>query len=216
MQAKHLFYLLSAFCFGALLAIWLYALENSNSGPKVETSGKILIGGPFSLTDHTGKVRTNLDFKGKYVLIYFGYSFCPDICPTDLQKMATALKLIGDDAKKIQPIFITIDPERDTPIQLASYVTNFAPNLIGLTGSVDDIEKAKKSFKVYGIKVDENGKHAKNIKGTDYLMDHSPQTYLMGPEGEFINYYRFSTSAEQMAKSILNALKRPSSKTSTQ
>ncbi len=207
MQLKHIFIVLAAFCFGALIAVWLYALENATGDMRVQTTGKTLIGGPFNLTDHTGAPRSDKDFRGKYMLIYFGYSFCPDICPTDLQKMTRALNLVGADASKIQPIFITIDPERDTPEQMKSYVSNFHPTMIGLTGSLSNIDAVKKSYKVYGVKVDENGKPSKNIVGTDYLMDHSPQTFFMDPNGKFISYFRFSTTAEQMATTIIKVLK---------
>ena len=206
MRPNHIFIILCSFCFGALLALWLYALENQPSKVKIESSNTSLIGGPFSLTSHEGKTLTNEDFKGKYMLIYFGYSFCPDVCPTDLQKMASALDLAKSRLDKIQPLFISIDPERDTPEQLKSYVSNFHPKLIGLTGSPDAIETLKKAYKVYAIKVDENGKPAKEVKGSYYLMDHSPQTFLMGPDGKFIRYFRYSTNSETMAKALTSLI----------
>lgn len=208
MRANQLFIIFCAFCFGALVAIWAYALENQNTSSGTQTIGKALIGGPFTLTDNAGKTKSDKDFRGKYMLIYFGYTYCPDVCPTDLQKMARALELVGKEKSgKIQPLFITIDPERDTPQQMTSYIKNFAPNLIGLTGTLDQIEKVKKAYKIYGTKVDENGKPAKDIKGTDYLMDHSPQTFLMDKKGEFIRYFRFSTTAPQMADAITRHVK---------
>lgn len=202
MRANHIFIIFCAFCFGALMALWLYALENQPQKVRIEQSDKTLIGGPFTLTSHLGTKVSSQDFEGKHMLIYFGYTFCPDVCPTDLQKMATALDLAKDRLDKVQPIFITIDPERDTPDQLKRYVGNFHKKLIGLTGDSGQIDQLKKAFKVYGIKVDENGKPAKNIKGDDYLMDHSPQTFLIGPDGKFIRYYRYSSTAESIAKSL--------------
>lgn len=202
MRPNQLFIVLCAFCFGALLALWLFALENQPKKVKVEQADNTLIGAPFRLTSHEGKTVSSEDFKGKYMLIYFGYSFCPDVCPTDLQKMARALDLAKQRAEKIQPIFITIDPERDTPEQLKSYVSNFHPNLLGLAGTMDQTETLKKGFKIYAVKVDENGKPANNMQGDDYLMDHSPQTFMMGPDGKFIRYFRYSTTAETMAAAL--------------
>ncbi len=206
MRPNHIFIILCSFCFGALIALWLYALENQPSKVKVETSQTNLIGGPFKLIDQQGQTRTNEDFKGKFMLIYFGYSYCPDVCPTDLQKMARALDIAKPRAGQIQPIFITVDPERDTPAQLKDYVSNFHPKLIGLTGTLAEIEALKKAYKVYAIKVDENGKPAKDITGTDYLMDHSPQTFLMGPDGKFLRYFRFKTTAETMAAAMMKLI----------
>ncbi len=205
MRKNQIFLILCGFCFGALIAIWLYALENQPTQKNIN-SGQALIGGPFTLIDHKGNAKTEEDFKGKYMLVYFGYSYCPDICPTDLQKMANALDMSKPKSENVQPIFITIDPERDTPDQLASYVSSFHPRLIGLTGTIENITKAKKAYKVYGVKVDKDGKPAKNIEGTDYLMDHSPQTFLMDRDGGFIRYFRFSDSAKDMAAAINKAV----------
>jgi len=202
MRANQIFIVICSFCFGALIALWLYALEQKPSNTRIEGTGTPLIGGPFALKDNKGGLKSDKDFAGQYMLIYFGYSFCPDVCPTDLQKMSRALDLAKDRLPKIQPIFITIDPERDTPSQLDSYVSNFHPKLIGLTGSVEEIDKVKKAYKVYGIKVDENGKPTKTPKDDNYLMDHSPQTFLMGPDGKFIRYYRFSTTAQAIAQNL--------------
>ncbi len=202
MRANHIFIVICSFCFGALIALWLYALEQQPKQVRLEGAGKALIGGPFTLTDQNGDTKSDTDFHGKYLLVYFGYSFCPDVCPTDLQKMSRSLDMLKDRVEKIQPVFITIDPERDTAKQLKTYVSNFHPKLVGLTGSVEQIEKLKKAYKVYGIKVDENGKPTKNPKTDDYLMDHSPQTFLMGPDGKFIRYFRFSATAETIANTL--------------
>lgn len=207
MRANQIFIIFMAFCFGALAAIWLYALENQPSRIKTETIGQALVGGPFTLKDQDGNTRSDTDFAGKYMLVYFGYTYCPDICPTDLSKMTRTLDILskkagGKKAELVQPIFITVDPERDNSEQLKDYVSNFHPRLIGLTGSNEDIEKAKKAYKVYAIKVDAEGKAGKDIKGDDYLMDHSPQTFLMGPDGKFIRFFRFSETAPQIAAAL--------------
>ncbi len=139
------------------------------------------VGGPFTLTAHTGETVSNTDFLGRFMLIYFGYSFCPDVCPVELQKLTTALTLLeeeGYDTTLFQPIFITVDPERDTVEALASYQALFHPRLIALTGSLDDIDAVAKAYKIYYSKVDDP------TLGT-YLMDHFSGIFAMGPAGEF-------------------------------
>ena len=139
------------------------------------------IGGPFTLTSQTGARVSDTQFAGKYRLIYFGYSYCPDVCPVDLQKLMQGLKLLEkqDPAKaaKIQPIFITVDPARDTPEVLAQYVAAFHPRLLGLTGTEEEIAAVAKEYAIYYRKVDGASKDA-------YLVDHSRQATLFGPEGK--------------------------------
>jgi len=148
--------------------------------PGVDITGST-IGGAFVLTDQNGKTARDTDFAGRYRLVYFGYSFCPDICPTDVQRMTQALtsfdKAAPERAERVQPIFVSVDPERDTVPALKAFAANFHPRLVALTGSTAAIDAAKKAYKVYAAK-------ASGSKGTDYLMDHSSFTYLMGPEGQ--------------------------------
>jgi cytochrome oxidase Cu insertion factor (SCO1/SenC/PrrC family) len=141
------------------------------------------IGGPFTLTDHTGRRRSDTEFHGKLLLIYFGYMFCPDICPTDLQAMAAAIETLGPAGDRVQPLFITIDPERDTPAQLASYVTAFHPRLVGLTGSVAEIESVARAYRVYFAK-------AEDPRSTQYLIDHSGFIYLVNADGTYLGFFR--------------------------
>lgn len=152
------------------------------------------IGGPFTLVNQDGKTVTEQDFQGRYLLIYFGFASCPAICPTELQKMAEAYKALPKPwQERIQPIFITIDPERDTPAVLKNYVDLFMPNLIGLTGSVEQVEAVKKAYKVYGAKVPE---------GDTYTMDHSSFIYYMGLSGQVFAMYKASDTAEKIASEI--------------
>ena len=111
------------------------------------------VGGPFELIDHAGRTRTERDFRGQLMLVYFGFTYCPDICPTDLQAIGLALDKLGKDGDSVQPLFITVDPERDTPEHLAEYVPMFHPRLIGLTGGAEAIRKAADAYKVYYAKV---------------------------------------------------------------
>jgi cytochrome oxidase Cu insertion factor (SCO1/SenC/PrrC family) len=153
------------------------------------------IGGPFRLIDHTGAVRTDADYRGKLALIYFGYTHCPDVCPTDLQAMASVLDLLGDAGRAVQPLFITVDPERDTPGHLASYVPLFHPRLVGLTGEASAIRQVARAYKVYYAKVILSD-------ASDYVMDHSAFIYLVDGEGRYLGFFPPGTSPERMATVI--------------
>ncbi len=137
------------------------------------------IGGPFSLVDQKGATVTDADLKGKYALIYFGYTYCPDVCPTDMARLGQALtQFEGKDAaraRKVQPVFVTIDPERDTPAIVGEFVANFHPRFIGLTGSPEAIAATLKAYRVFATREGD---------GPDYLMNHSANAYLFSPKGE--------------------------------
>ena len=138
------------------------------------------IGGPFALVDQDGHPRTDRDYAGKYRIMYFGYTFCPDICPTDMAHIGQAMRqLRANDAgvaAKVVPIFVTVDPERDTPAVLKQFTSAFGPGIVGLTGSPDAIEAAKKGYAVFAQKGDRSA-------GGGYLVNHSRTAYLMGPDG---------------------------------
>jgi protein SCO1/2 len=157
--------------------------------------GKEPIGGPFALTDHTGRRRTDADFRGKFLLIYFGFSFCPDVCPTDLMAMGLALDKMGPAGDVVQPVFITVDPERDTPEHLAHYVPFFHPRMVGLTGDAAEIRGAASAYKVYYAKAAIAG-------GSSYTVDHSGFIYLMDRDGQYLGFFPPGTSAEQMVAVI--------------
>lgn len=187
----------------ALLAAFLFAgtaYYFSNPSHRVSYTGTALVGGPFTLTDHTGRKVTDKDFLGKYMLVFFGYTYCPDVCPTELQVMSAALDSLGAKADTIQPIFISVDPQRDTPEVLKQYVANFHPRLVGLTGTPDEIASVAKAYRVYFSKVENNS-------GTDtYLMDHSAIIYLMDRQGKFLKHFTYSTDAAALAKAIEDAI----------
>jgi protein SCO1/2 len=195
-QRRHIVLIVACFLLGALLGAYALLL-NSGPGDRVETSGKALVGGPFTLVDASGKTVTDQNFRGRYMLIFFGFTHCPDICPAELQVMAAALDQLGDKAKKVVPIFITLDPERDTPEAVGAYVKNFSPNIVGLTGSMDAISAAAKAYRVSFSKFqDPTG-------GENYTIDHSAFAYLMGTDGEYITHIPYGTSVAQMVD-ILN------------
>ena len=169
-------------------------------GTAIQTgTGEALVGGPFTLVDQTGKSITDKDFRGKYMLIFFGYTYCPDVCPTELQVMMAALDTLGPRAAEVQPIFITIDPDRDTSEVMQSYVENFGPSLVGLTGTAEQIAQVAKAYRVYYAK-------SGNTKTQDYLMDHSSIIYLMGPDGHFVKHFTYTTDAAALAEGIAGAM----------
>ncbi|MEA2833520.1 MAG: hypothetical protein QOG66_1722 [Methylobacteriaceae bacterium] len=157
------------------------------------------IGGPFTLMDQTGRLRSDTEFRGKLMLIYFGYTFCPDICPTDLMTISQAVDALGKAGEAVQPIFITLDPERDTIERLAEYVSSFHPRLIGLTGAPEDIRKVALAYKAYYAKT-ENG------RGEDYSIDHTGVTYLVGGGGQYLGFAPPQTSPERLIEVIRGQL----------
>ncbi|WP_293548992.1 SCO family protein [Parvibaculum sp.] len=207
MTRNRMIILVAILALAALAAPWLWRMGNgavvqgkSGQAGAVQGSGRALIGGPFTLTDQSGKTVTDADFKGKYMLVYFGFTFCPDVCPTELQVMAGAMEKLGDKAEKVQPVFVTVDPERDTPEALAKYVKQFDPRLIGLTGTPAQIAQVAKEYRVFYEKVkDDDG-------SGDYTMDHSSVVYLMGPDGGFLSFFPPATSPDQMAEKIASFL----------
>lgn len=178
--------------------LWL-GLAEWHTGPdptQPVSSGGGAIGGPFQLTDQDGKARTDRDFRGKLMLITFGYTFCPDVCPLSLQNMTAAMDDLGKDADRVQPIFVSVDPARDTPAQLKSYQEFFTPRLTLLTGTPEAVAQAARNYRVY-YKV--NGDPAKE---TNYLVDHSALIYLMDREGRFLTHFTHETPPEKMAAAI--------------
>ncbi|MBL4612232.1 MAG: SCO family protein [Emcibacter sp.] len=164
-----------------------------------QQNNKALIGGPFSLINHHGKSVTNEDFRGKYMLIYFGYTFCPDICPTELQIMGQALDLVPKDVlADITPIFITVDPARDTVEIMAQYAPAFHPNMVGLTGSDEQVKAVKKTYRVYAAPE----KQAEGADPDAYMVSHTSYTYLMDRDGEYITHFKSRTDPAEMARRL--------------
>jgi protein SCO1/2 len=162
--------------------------------------GRGRVGGPFALTDHTGRTRTDAEFRGKLLLVYFGYTFCPDVCPTDLQEIALTLDRLGPAADAVQPLFISVDPDRDTPDVLARYVGLFHPRLIGLTGTPEKTRDVALAYKVYYAKYRPPG-------GGDDVIDHTGFIYLMDRDGDYLGFFPPGTSADRMAAVIEARLK---------
>jgi protein SCO1/2 len=161
------------------------------------------VGGPFSLIDQNGKPVTEKDYAGKYKLMYFGFTSCPDICPTELQKFNMALKALGDDAKDIVPIFVTTDPERDTPEVMKDYVALFNPKIVGLTGTQDQLKQIEDEFKVYAVRQDISSGETKS-----YVMNHSSFTYFLGPDDKLLLIFRNEDPADVLADHIRKVVKK--------
>lgn len=161
-----------------------------------EVSGKALVGGPFTLVDDTGKRVTDKDYRGRYMLVFFGYTACPDICPAGLQLISAALDKLGPKADRVTPIFISVDPGRDTPQKLAAYVKSFNPHLVGLTGTPEEIAAVAKAYKVFYQKVPNQSSPA------DYGMDHTSIIYLMDPNGEFVAHFTPTTTLDAMTAKL--------------
>jgi protein SCO1/2 len=177
------------------LAVRVLGFGPTAVGGDGRSFGEATIGGPFTLVDGDGKTRTQADFRGKLMLVYFGYAFCPDVCPTELQKMGEAMDALGDKAKDVVPVFITVDPERDTPTEIKTYVGNFHPRMVGLTGTQEQVAAAARAWRVYYKKVD-------NPAASQYTMDHTSIVYLMDRQGKFITHFSGRVTADEMSKAI--------------
>ena len=187
---------LTAFLLAVLVVcgILLYRLWMERV-PSETVSGQALIGGPFQLTDQDGKQVTDQTYKGKLMLIYFGFTFCPDACPTALGVMSAALDELDVAADRVVPMLITVDPERDTPPVLKDYVSNFRPGMVGLTGTPEQIAQVAKPYRVFYQK-------ASGATAEDYLMDHTLLIYLMDGEGKYLTHFGPDAKPEQIADEV--------------
>jgi protein SCO1/2 len=172
-------------------ALWQAGDEMAS---RQRTVGIADVGGPFVLTDQDGAARTQADYRGRYMLIYFGYTYCPDVCPLSLGVMNDALDKMGSKARAVTPIFITVDPARDTPKVLKTYVAAFGKNWVGLTGDAAAIATVTKEYRVYFKR--------QPLKDGGYAMDHSSTIYLMGPDGRFITHYDESMGPDALAQDL--------------
>jgi cytochrome oxidase Cu insertion factor (SCO1/SenC/PrrC family) len=187
---------------GVVLAVewvWIFSREPSDVAPQgaTDTMPAKPPGGPFSLVDHEGNPATSESFRGEYVIMVFGYTFCPDVCPMTLHRVVEALDILGSDGGVIRPVFVSVDTRRDTPSVLADYVSAIDPRLIGLTGGPEQIADAARQFRVY-YSVPEADE-------ADYLVDHSAYIYLLGPNGETLSYFKHDISATDLAAGIRGA-----------
>lgn len=184
---------LTAFLAGALTlvaAIWVMLPRDVTQPSNV--------GGPFTMVDQNGKTVTDADFRGEPFLVFFGFTNCPDICPTTLYEMSEVLKRLGPDANKTAALFVSVDPERDTPEKLKQYVSSFHPRIFALTGSEAQVEAIKKEYRVFAKKVP--------LKDGDYTMDHTAVVYLMDKNGRFIAPFNLQRTADEAAADLRKRL----------
>jgi cytochrome oxidase Cu insertion factor (SCO1/SenC/PrrC family) len=179
---------------------WLFAASDPPQRPAAELMDVLMwnrepVGGPFALIDHDGKLRTDADFRGKLMLIYFGFTFCSDVGPTDLLAIAGAIDRLGPVSDALQPLFITVDPEKDRPEQLKSYVALFHPRLIGLTGEAPQIRKLAAAYKVYYAKTEP-------ARALDRGIDHTGYTYLMDRNGSYLGFFPPGTPVDRLVEAI--------------
>jgi protein SCO1 len=179
---------------GVFLALTLRDNPRGATGTMLASA----IGGPFRLTDQNGKTVTDADLKGKWSLVYFGYTHCPDACPTALNDISIALEDLGTKRDAVRPVFITVDPERDTPDALKAYVTSFDAPILALTGTPEQVAQAAKGYRVYYAKHPE--------AGGEYSMDHSSVIYVMDPQGRFTASFTHESTPEQIAERLKKLL----------
>lgn len=183
---------LAAVALGLGLRLAMVGYDSVPSEPAIE------LGGAFDLVDQTGTPRHDTDFRGRYMLVFFGYTYCPDVCPAKLQTVTAALEsLPDDDAVKVVPVFITVDPARDTVPAMADYARHFHPRLVALTGSPEQIAAAARAYRVYFAKAGED---------ENYLMDHSSFLYLMGPDGKLVRLFGAGATSEEIATALADIL----------
>jgi protein SCO1 len=168
------------------------------------TTSAVTIGGPFALIAPDGTTVTEQTFRGKWLLVYFGYTFCPNTCPMTLNEIATALEKLGTDATKMQPLFITVDPQRDTREVLEQYTRSFDPRIVGLTGSPQQIDAVTQEHGAYAAR-DKTGPGPE-----DYVIDHSTYLYVMDPGGKFVRAFDADTSGDRIADALRELLAQPS------
>jgi len=178
--------------FGVLLAVAVIA-----GGPTARAgTSEVTIGGPFTLSTPDGTTVTDRTYRGKWLLVYFGYTFCPTSCPTALLAVTTALEELGQDAAQVQPLFITVDPQRDTPKVMRQYIGSFDPRIVGLTGTPRQIAAAAQEYGAYYVR------HSTGAGPDDYVVDHSTYLYLMDPLGEFARAFDPDTSGDRIADAL--------------
>ncbi|WP_346427365.1 SCO family protein [Caulobacter sp. 17J65-9] len=183
----------------ALLGVTVWTVTRHGANAPAET-GQAAVGGPFQLVDQNGRPQTEALLKGKWTAVFFGFTYCPDVCPTTLQTLAAVNDRLGPQADKLQILFVTVDPARDTPAQLKAYLDSdaFPRGVIGLTGTPAQIDAAAKAYRAPYAKVGE---------GPDYLMEHSAYVYLMGPDGRFVRILGHDLGPDEIAEQIKKAMR---------
>ncbi len=185
-------------------SLWMTSEKTNqkNEVDQAEGQGEAQIGGDFALTDQNGQSVHESDFRGRIMLVFFGFTHCPDICPVTVAALSKAMELLGSQADGVAPIFITVDPERDTPAVMKDYLSNFDKHMIGLTGTPEEIKRVTEAYKVYFAKAPLPAEG----NGADYGVDHSAFIYMMGKDGKFIRLFQNNADAAEIAGAVKHAL----------
>lgn len=197
--------IMTSFVLVVLLGFWLGNISFQDDSSSQKSSENVPIGGTFALKDPDGNSVKSQDFPEKILAVYFGYAHCPDICPTAMTNLTEALTILKEDASKIQPFFVTVDPGRDAPEILKAFLEPYDSRIIALLGSDDELEQIKKDFRVYADK-DHTSQNANGDK--DYLMNHSSLVYLVTPGGKYLGHFSHDTSSQEMAKKMSEVIAR--------
>jgi protein SCO1/2 len=200
MYAKIIISVVLGVLLGAVAAVAVFPEARDKLFPQTQTSGKALIGGPFMLSDASGKKVTGADYRGRYMLVFFGFTGCPDICPAGLQLISAALDKVGAKADGVAPIFISVDPARDTPQKVGTYVKNFNDRIVGLTGTPEEIAAVAKAYRVFFEKVPNESAPA------EYGMNHTSIIYLMDADGNYVTHFNPTTTVDAMAEKLNSLL----------
>jgi protein SCO1/2 len=186
--------LIALLLIAAIALFWVFR----GAGPKGESGfGTALVGGSFTLTDQNGQSRSDGEFRGKLMLVYFGFTHCPDVCPLDLQKMSKAMAQLGGEADQVVPIFVTVDPARDTPEAMRDFVASFDPHIVALTGDKPAIDRLVKDYRAY---------YKPDSDGADYNVMHSSLIYLMGRDGRYLTHFGQDATADDIAAGVTKQL----------
>jgi protein SCO1/2 len=191
-RTARLLLVLGAFIAG--LALFSAVIFIVTGRPPVPIAMPSAIGGPFKLTDHNFKPISDEDLKGQPFLVFFGFTHCPDVCPTTLFEVSEVLRALGPEGEKVRALFVTVDPERDTPEKIKDYLSSFDPRVIGVTGSAEAITAMEKTYRVYAKKVP--------LEGTNYTMDHTAIVYLMDKEGRFVTPFNLKRRPDEAAADL--------------
>jgi protein SCO1/2 len=165
-------------------------------------SATAAIGGDFTLTDQNGKLVKDAEFRGKLMLVFFGFTHCPEICPTTVSTLSKVMTALGDKADKVAPVFISVDPKRDTPKVMKEYLANFDKRIVGLTGTPQEVKKAADAYKIY-FAINKDSKTGED----DYQVDHSTIVYMMDKNGQYVRHFSYNAGEQEITKAILEALK---------
>jgi len=192
-----------------VVSLWMTGdrTDQKKQADQAAEPAETLIGGDFALTDQNGHLVHESDFHGRVMLVFFGFTHCPDECPATVATLTRAMALLGDKADQVVPIFISVDPESDTPPVLKDFLSNFDKRFVGLTGTPEEIKKVAELYKVYYARSDTaDGKAAFDSKNPDYSVDHSAFIYMMGKDGKYVRIFPYNTSEQDIARAAQHLL----------